>query len=45
MTAVHICFRSYTGYNNRASYRQNYGQDYRLYWLPSGWMVGGVGGS
>eukprot|EP00092_Neocalanus_flemingeri_P064500 GFUD01078288.1.p1 GENE.GFUD01078288.1~~GFUD01078288.1.p1 ORF type:complete len:164 (-),score=44.97 GFUD01078288.1:4-495(-) len=35
-----IYTRSYTSYNQHPSYRQNYGADYRLYWLPSGWMVG-----
>merc|ERR1712080_547871 len=37
--------RSYTTYNGRASYRQNYGADYRLYWLPTGWMIGNSRGS
>merc|ERR1712083_164920 len=32
--------KTWTDYGGRESYRQNYGQDYRLYWLPSGWMVG-----
>jgi len=32
--------RAYTSYNNRDSYRQNYGSDYRLYFMPSGWLVG-----
>jgi len=32
--------QSYTSYNNHPSYRQNYGSDYRLYWLPNGWLVG-----
>eukprot|EP00092_Neocalanus_flemingeri_P036021 GFUD01039220.1.p1 GENE.GFUD01039220.1~~GFUD01039220.1.p1 ORF type:complete len:171 (-),score=46.86 GFUD01039220.1:21-533(-) len=36
-----IYTRSYTSYNQHPSYRQNYGADYRLYWLPSsGWLVG-----
>ena len=34
-----LCDRSYTSYMAHASYRQNYGKDFRLYWLPSGWMV------
>ena len=34
-----IFLKSWTDYGGRESYRQNYGQDYRLYWLPSGWMV------
>merc|ERR1712172_78389 len=29
----------------KISYRQNYGQDCRLYWLPSGWMVGDARGA
>jgi len=33
--------RAWTTYNNKASYRQNYGSDYRLYWVPTaGWMIG-----
>jgi len=32
--------RAYTSYNNRDSYRQNYGSDYRLYFMSSGWLVG-----
>merc|ERR1712181_120483 len=37
--------KSWTDYGGRESYRQNYGQDYRLYWLPSGWMVGDARGA
>merc|ERR1712227_771897 len=32
--------RSYTSYNNRDSYRQNYGSDYRMYYIPTGWLIG-----
>ena len=32
--------RSYTSYNQHPSYRMNYGGDYRLYWLNTGWLVG-----
>ena len=32
--------RAWTSYNNHPSYRQSYGSDYRLYWLPFGWLVG-----
>eukprot|EP00092_Neocalanus_flemingeri_P046401 GFUD01052197.1.p1 GENE.GFUD01052197.1~~GFUD01052197.1.p1 ORF type:complete len:191 (+),score=42.60 GFUD01052197.1:82-654(+) len=35
-----IYTRSYTSYNQHPSYRQNYGADYRLYQLSSGWLVG-----
>eukprot|EP00092_Neocalanus_flemingeri_P064501 GFUD01078289.1.p1 GENE.GFUD01078289.1~~GFUD01078289.1.p1 ORF type:complete len:164 (-),score=42.28 GFUD01078289.1:390-881(-) len=35
-----IYTRSYTSYNQHHSYRQNYGADYRLYQLSSGWLVG-----
>merc|ERR1711971_566989 len=37
--------KSWTDYGGRESYRQNYGQDYRLYWLPTGWMVGDARGA
>jgi len=37
--------KTWTDYGGRESYRQNYGQDYRLYWLPSGWMVGDARGA
>ena len=38
--------RSYTSYNNKPSYRQNYGNDYRLYFLTgSGWLIGDNRGS
>merc|ERR1712198_783174 len=37
--------KSWTDYGGRESYRQHYGQDYRLYWLPSGWMVGDARGA
>ena len=32
-----VC-RSYTSYNNRDSYRQNYGSDYRMYYMPTGFI-------
>merc|ERR1719186_179977 len=35
-----IYTRSYTDFNHPPSYRQNYGADFRLYWLPNGWLVG-----
>merc|ERR1711973_290630 len=40
-----IYTKTWTDYGGRESYRQNYGQDYRLYWLPSGWMVGDARGA
>merc|ERR1711934_1256690 len=31
---------AYTSYNNHPSYRQNYGRDFRLYYAPTGWLIG-----
>jgi len=31
---------AYTSYNNHPSYRQNYGRDFRLYFAPTGWLIG-----
>ena len=31
-----IMSRAWSSYNNQPSYRQNYGSDYRLYFMASG---------
>ena len=33
---VIIVIRAWSSYNNQPSYRQNYGSDYRLYFVASG---------
>ena len=33
---VIMVIRAWSSYNNQPSYRQNYGSDYRLYFMASG---------
>ena len=33
---VIVVSRAWSSYNNQPSYRQNYGSDYRLYFMASG---------
>ena len=39
IVVVIVVSRAWSSYNNQPSYRQNYGSDYRLYFMASGlWL-------